>query len=303
VADVRPDGCDVWTGTQFQTVDRDAAAQIIKLKPEQIRVHTMLLGGGFGRRAVPDSHFVREAVQLSKALGAPVKGIWTREDDIRGGWYRPMWYDRIAAGLDARGNPIAWIHTIVGQSILAGTPFEKFMVKDGVDGASVEGAVDLPYAIPHVSVDLHSPRLGVPVLWWRSVAHSYNAFVVECFVDELAHAAGKDPYAFRRALLSQHPRHRAALDLAAAKANWGTTLPEGHGRGIAVHESFRSFVAQVAEVSVSSEGLVKVHRVVCAIDCGGVVNPNTVHAQMESGIVFGLTAALYGEITFAKGRV
>ena len=228
VANVRPDGCDVWTGTQFQTVNHDAA-QITKLKPEQIRVHTMLLGGGFGRRAVPDSHFVREAVQLSKALGAPVKVIWTREDDIHGGWYRPMWYDRLTAGLDASGNPIAWTHTIVGQSILAGTPFEKFMVKDGVDGASVEGAVDLPYAIPHVSVDLHSPRLGVPVLWWRSVGHSHNAFVVESFVDELTHAAGKDPYAFRRALLSQHPRHRAALALAAAKANWGAADPKATG--------------------------------------------------------------------------
>ncbi|MGH7451477.1 MAG: molybdopterin cofactor-binding domain-containing protein, partial [bacterium] len=194
VADVRPDGCDVWTGTQFQTGDRAAAAEVAGLKPEQVRIHTTLLGGGFGRRAVPDNHFVREAVQISKAIKTPVKVIWTREDDIHGGWYRPMWYDRISAGLDAGGNPIVWAHTIVGQSILAGTPFEQFMVKDGVDGTSVEGAAELPYAIPNVHVDLHSPKSGVPVLWWRSVGHSHNAFVVESFLDELAHATGKDPY-------------------------------------------------------------------------------------------------------------
>jgi len=303
VADVRPDGCDIWTGTQFQTMDRDAAARDAGLKPEQVRLHTTLLGGGFGRRAVPDSHFVREAVQISKAVKTPVKVLWTREDDIHGGYYRPMWYDRISAGLDANGHPIAWAHTIVGQSILAGTPFEQAMVKNGIDGTSVEGAVDLPYEIPNVYVDLHSPKMGVPVLWWRSVGHSHTAFVVESFIDELAHAAGKDPYEFRRTLLSYHPRHKAALELAAEKAGWGGPLPEGHGRGIAVHESFKSFVAQVAEVSVSKEGKIKVHRVVCAIDCGPVVNPDTVQAQMESGIVFGLTAALYGEITFEKGRV
>jgi isoquinoline 1-oxidoreductase beta subunit len=303
VADVRPDGCDIWTGTQFQTGDRAAAAEVAGLKPEQVRIHTTLLGGGFGRRAVPDNHFVREAVQISKAIKAPVKVIWTREDDIHGGWYRPMWYDRISAGLDAGGNPISWAHTIVGQSILAGTPFEQFMVKDGVDGTSVEGAAELPYTIPNVYVDLHSPRIGVPVLWWRSVGHSHNAFVVECFLDELAHAAGKDPYEYRRALLGKHLRHKRVLELAAEKAGWGKSLPQGRGRGLAVHESFGSFVAQVAEVSVSKEGKVRVHRVVCAIDCGPVVNPDTIEAQMESGIAFGLTAALYGEITFKNGRV
>ncbi|MCI0696066.1 xanthine dehydrogenase family protein molybdopterin-binding subunit [candidate division KSB1 bacterium] len=303
VADVRPDGCDVWTGTQFQTGDRAAAAEVAGLKPEQVRIHTTLLGGGFGRRAVPDHHFVREAVQISKAIKTPVKVIWTREDDIHGGWYRPRWYDRISAGLDSGGNPIAWAHTIVGQSILAGTPFEQFMVKDGVDGTSVEGAAELPYAIPNVHVDLHSPKSGVPVLWWRSVGHSHTAFVVESFLDELAHAAGKDPYEYRRALLGKHPRHKRVLELAADKAGWGKPLPPGRARGLAVHESFGSFVAQVAEVSVSKEGKLRVHRVVCAIDCGPVVNPDTIEAQMESGIVFGLTAALYGEITFKNGRV
>jgi isoquinoline 1-oxidoreductase beta subunit len=303
VADVRPDGCDVWTGTQFQTGDRDAAAQAAGLKPEQVRVHTVLLGGGFGRRAAIDHHFVQEAVQVSKAVRAPVKVIWTREDDIRGGYYRPASHHSIRAGLDAAGNPLAWQHRIVCQSFMAGTPFEAFAIKDGVDGIAVEGAADLPYQIPNLLVDWRQAPGGVPTLWWRSVGHSHNAFVVETFLDELAHAAGKDPYEYRRELLGQHPRHRRALELAADKAGWGKPLPAGRGRGLAVHESFGSFVAQVAEVSVSKDGEVGVQRVVCAIDCGPVVNPDTIHAQMEGGIVFGLTAALYGEITFEGGRV
>jgi isoquinoline 1-oxidoreductase beta subunit len=302
VVDLRPGSCEIWTGTQFQTVDRAAAAAAAGLRPEQVKIHTTLLGGGFGRRANPASDFVAEAVHVAKAVQAPVKVVWTREDDLRGGYYRPMWYDRITAGLDAAGNPIAWMHTIVGQSILAGTPFEKFMVKDGIDATSVEGAADLPYDIPNIAVDLHSPRVGVPVLWWRSVGHSHTAFVVESFLDEAAHAAGRDPFELRRALLSKHPRHRGALELAAGKAGWGTALPAGRGRGIAVHESFGSFVAHVAEVSVQ-DGRVRVHRVVCAIDCGMLVNPDTIRAQMESGIVFGLTAALHGAITLKDGRV
>jgi isoquinoline 1-oxidoreductase beta subunit len=302
VVDLKPGSCEIWTGTQFQTVDRAAAAAAAGLRPEQVKIHTTLLGGGFGRRANPASDFVAEAVHVAKAVQAPVKVVWTREDDLRGGYYRPMWYDRITAGLDAAGNPIAWMHTIVGQSILAGTPFEKFMVKDGIDATSVEGAADLPYDIPNIAVDLHSPRVGVPVLWWRSVGHSHTAFVVESFLDEAAHAAGRDPFELRRALLSKHPRHRGALELAAGKAGWGTALPAGRGRGIAVHESFGSFVAHVAEVSVQ-DGRVRVHRVVCAIDCGMLVNPDTIRAQMESGIVFGLTAALHGAITLKDGRV
>ena len=303
VADVRPDGCDVWTGTQFQTVDRGGAAQAAGLKPEQVKVHTTLLGGGFGRRAVFDSHFVREAVQVSKAVKAPVKVIWTREDDIHGGYYRPACYHSIAAGLDAAGNPVAWQHRIVCQSFMIGTPFESAMVKNGVDGTAVEGAADLPYEIPNLLVDWQQAPGGVPVHFWRSVGHSHTAFVVESFLDELSHAAGKDPYEFRRALLGKHPRHRKVLELAAEKAGWEKPLPQGRGRGLAVHESFGSFVAQVAEASVSKEGKVRVHRVVCAIDCGPTVNPDTIRAQMEGGIVFGLTAALYGEITFEKGRV
>ncbi len=303
LADVRPDGCDIWTGTQFQTAAHQAAVEITGLKPDQVKLHTTLLGGGFGRRGVFDSHFVREAVQVSKLVQAPVKVIWTREDDIRGGYYRPAAVHLIEAGLDAVGNPVAWRQDIVCQSFMVNTPFEGSMIKDGVDQAAVEGAANLAYRIPNLLVNWHQAPDGVPTLWWRSVGHSHTAFVVESFLDELAHAGGKDPYTYRRALLAEQPRHLRVLELAAEKSGWGGPLPAGRGRGLAVHASFGSYVAQVAEVSVSQEGKVTVHRVVCAVDCGPVVNPDTVRAQMESGIVFGLTAALYGEITFAGGRV
>jgi len=303
VADVREDSCEVWTGTQFQTGDREAAAQAAELKPEQVKLHTTLLGGGFGRRAIFDCHFVRETVQVSKAVKVPVKVIWTREDDIRGGYYRPRTYHSVSACLDAAGNPAAWQQRIVCQSFIVGTPFESVIVKEGVDEVAVEGASNLPYDIPNLLVDWQRAPGGVPTLWWRSVGHSHTAFVVETFLDELAHAAGQDPYEYRRALLGKHPRHKQVLEFVAEKAGWSKPLAAGRGRGIALHESFGSFVAQVAEVSVSKEGKVKVHRVVCAIDCGPVVNPAQVRAQMEGGIVFGLTAALYGEITFEKGRV
>ncbi|MFZ3214673.1 MAG: xanthine dehydrogenase family protein molybdopterin-binding subunit [Candidatus Acidiferrales bacterium] len=303
VVDLRADSCEIWTGTQFQTGERATAARVSGLKPEQIQVHTTLLGGGFGRRANPSCDFVTEAVQVAKAAKAPVKVVWTREDDIRGGWYRPMWYDHFSAGLDASGNPVAWMHTIVGQSIMDGTMFEKFTVKDGVDSTSVEGAADILYGIPNLQVDLHSPKNVVPVQWWRSVGHSHTGFSVEAFLDEVAHAGGKDPYQLRRALLANQPRMLAVLDLAAEKANWGSPLPAGRARGIATHFSFDSYVAQVAEVSVEADGTVRVHRVVAAVDCGRVVNPNTVKAQLEGGIVFGLTAALKTEVTLDKGRV
>lgn len=300
--DLREDRCEIWTGTQFQTADRDRAAAIAGLKPEQVELHTTFLGGGFGRRANPQSDFVSEAVHVAKAVKKPVKVVWTREDDIKGGYYRPTFHDRLSAGLDAKGNPVAWTHTIVGQSIAIGTPFEGVMVRNGVDASSVEGAADLPYEIPNIRVDLHSPRLDIPVLWWRSVGHSHTAFVVESFIDEVAHAAGKDPYRFRHELLTKHPRHRGVLELAAKKAGWGSALDKGRGRGIAVHASFGSYVAQVAEVSVE-DGQARVHRVVCAIDCGQVVNPDTIAAQMESGIVWALSAAFYGEITLNEGEV
>lgn len=300
VVDLKKDKCTLWTGTQFQTVDRAAAAQVAGLKPEQVELHTTLLGGGFGRRANPASDFVREAVEVAKLVKVPVKMIWSREDDIRGGYYRPAWYDRLSAGLDAEGRPLAWRHTIVGQSIMAGTAFQSAGAP--FDASSVEGAAELPYAIPNLRVDLHTPTSPITVQWWRSVGHSHTAFPTECFLDELAHAAGADPVAYRRSLLEQHPEHLAVLNLAAEKAGWGRPLPAGRARGIALHHSFNSTVAQVAEVSLEN-GVPRVHRVVCAIDCGQVVNPDTVAAQMESGIVFGLSAALYGKLTLKDGQV
>jgi isoquinoline 1-oxidoreductase beta subunit len=303
VVDLRQDGCEIWTGTQFETVDRANAAQVAGLPPEKVQIHTTLLGGGFGRRANPSSDFVVEAVHVAKAAKAPVKVVWTREDDIRGGWYRPMWHDRFVAGLDANGDPIAWTHTIVGQSIMQGTLFESFTIKDGIDSTSVEGAADVLYGLPNLQVDLHTPKIGVPVQWWRSVGHSHTGFSVEAFFDEVAHAGGKDPYELRRKLLANQPRMKAVLELAAQKANWGSKMPPGVGRGIATHFSFDSYVAQVVEASVAKNGEVRVHRVVCALDCGLVINPDTVRAQMEGGIIFGLTAALKTEITLKNGRI
>jgi len=303
VGDVRADSCEIWVGTQFQSGDRDAAARDTGLKPEQVKLHTTLLGGGFGRRSPLDSHVVREAVQISKTVKVPVKVVWTREDDMRGGYYRPRAYHTVSAGLDGNGKPVAWQQRIVCQSIFVGTPFEPAVVKNGVEETAVEGAADLPYDIPNLLVEWHQAPDGVPVFILRSVGHSHTAFVVETFVDELAHSAGKDPFEFRRALLGKHPRHKRVLEFVAEKAGWGKALSNGRGRGLAVHESFGSYVAQVAEVSISKDRGLRVHRVVCAVDCGPVVNPNIVRAQMEGGIVFGLTAALYGEITFEKGRV
>jgi len=303
VADVRTDGCDIWTGSQMQTTDRDKAALITGLPKEKVFLHNTLLGAGFGRRATPDSHFVSEAVELSFKLKAPVKVMWTREDDIKGGYYRPRSYHRIIAGLGDDGMPIAWHHRIVSQSIVEGTFLEKNLTHNGIDETSVEGAADSPYEIENFLVDYHKAPSGVPVLWWRSVGHSCTGYVKECFIDELARAAGKDPYQYRRQLLANHPRELGVLDLVAEKAGWSGKVPKGRGRGIAVHSSFGSYAAQVAEVSVADNGTIRVHKVVCAIDCGRTVNPDTIEAQMESGIVFGLSAALYDEITFKKGRV
>jgi isoquinoline 1-oxidoreductase beta subunit len=300
---IGPDRCEIWTGTQFQTIDQNVAAGITGLKPEQVEVHTMFLGGGFGRRATPVSDFVTEAVQVAKAAGKPVKTVWTREDDIRGGFYRPSYLHRVRVGLGAEGTPSAWSHAIVGQSIITGTPFESAMLKNGVDETSVEGVADSPYVkgLADHRVELHSPRTQIPVLWWRSVGHSHNAFVMESLVDELATAAGRDPLEYRRTLLAQHPRHLGALNLAAEKAGWGSKLPAGRARGIAVHESFGSWVAQVAEVSVE-KGDIRVHRVVCAIDCGIAVNPAGIAAQLESAVAFGLGAALYSRLDLRGGQ-
>jgi isoquinoline 1-oxidoreductase subunit beta len=295
---------EVWLGTQFQQIDQEAAAQVAGLKPEQITLHTTFLGGGFGRRATGTAHLVREAVAVAKAANMPVKVVWTREDDMHGGYYRPQWFHHLQVHTGADGLPARWDHTIVGQSILHGTPFEPMMVKDGVDATSAEGAGDSPYLkeIPIHRMQLHSPVSPVPTLWWRSVGHSHTAFVMESAIDELAHAAKQDPLAYRQRLLANHPRHLGVLNLAAEKAGWGTPLPAGRARGIAVHESFGSWVAQVAEVSLEGSR-VRVHRVTCAIDCGICINPAGVAAQMESGIVYGLSAALYGRITMKDGRV
>jgi isoquinoline 1-oxidoreductase beta subunit len=309
------DRCEIWNGAQNQTGDQFAVAQATGLKPEQVTINMLYAGGSFGRRANPAADYVLEAVSIAQAIAegakvwdVPVKLVWTREDDMRAGYYRPAYVHAVRAGLDAAGNVVAWHKRIVGQSILAGTAFEAAMVKDGIDLTSVEGAANLPYAIPNLAVELHSPKLGVPVLWWRSVGSTHTAYSTETFVDELAAAAGKDPVAFRRALLAQHPRHLGVLELAAKQAGWGSPLAPGkagekRGRGVAVHESFNTYVAQVAEVTVRADNTFSVDRVVCAVDCGIVVNPDIVKAQMEGGLGFGLSAALHGKITLKDGAV
>ncbi|MCX8030779.1 MAG: xanthine dehydrogenase family protein molybdopterin-binding subunit [Thermodesulfovibrionales bacterium] len=301
--DYKEDRAYIWTGTQMQTLDRNAAASILNLDPQKVFLYTTYLGGGFGRRANPHSDFVSEAAHIAKELKKPVKVIWSRQDDIKGGYYRPMYYHKISAGLDEKGNLNSWLHTIVGQSIVKGTPFEQALTKNGIDKTSTEGAHDIPYEIPNIHVDLHSPNVNIPVLWWRSVGHSHTAFVVESFIDEAAHLAKKDPYEFRKNLLKNQPKYLSVLELAAEKAGWKNSLEKGKGRGIAVHKSFGSYVAQVAEVSLDRSGKLKVSKVICAIDCGRVINPSTVEAQMESGIVFGLSAALFGSITIKDGMV
>jgi isoquinoline 1-oxidoreductase subunit beta len=301
--DLQPERCRIWTGTQFQTMDQMAAAKVAGLKPEQVEITTLFAGGGFGRRANPASDYIVEAVEVAKAAKRPVKVVWSREDDIRGGYYRPMYVHRVSAGIDASGRASAWQHTLVGQSILAGTAFEQFLVKDGIDATSVEGVADMPYDIPNLLASLHSPRHAVPVLWWRSVGHTHTAFVVETMIDELAALAGKDPVAFRRELLAKHPRELRTLDLAVERSGYGKrALAPGRALGVAVHESFDTVCAQVAEVSVAGNQI-RVHRVTAAVDCGIAINPAGVQAQVESAIAYGLTAAFNGAITLKDGRV
>ncbi len=297
---VKPDSCELWVGSQTQTVDQMVAAQITGLPPEKVKVNTLFLGGGFGRRFAPD--FVVEAVTLSKAANAPVKVVFTREDDTKGYYYRPAAVCHMRAGLDAKGQPLMLHSRTACDSLADGSGFESDIVKDGIDTTSVEGLAEMPYAVPNRQTDWvrHSP--GVRTWFWRSVGNTQNIFFAESFIDELASAAGKDPYEYRRALMDKHPRHKAVLELAAQKAGWGSPLPAGRARGIAVAESFGSYVAEVAEVSVEN-GKPRVHRVVIAADVGTVVNPDTVVAQMEGAMVFGLTAALYGEISFKDGKV
>ena len=268
-------------------------------------INTVWAGGSFGRRATPDADYIAEAVAIAKAYGgkAPVHLVWTREDDIRGGRYRPLFLHKVKAGLDAGGKLVAWQQRIVGQSFMSGTLFEAFMVKNGVDATSVEGASDMAYAVPNLHVDLHSPKSPVTTLWWRSVGHTHTAYAKEVMIDELAAAAGKDPVAFRLEMLKDHPRLQGVLKLAAEKAGWGQPLPKGKGRGVAVHESFSSFVAHVAEVSVDEQGRVTIDRVVCAVDCGQVVNPNIIEAQISGGTGWAIGHALRDEITLTGGLV
>jgi isoquinoline 1-oxidoreductase beta subunit len=296
--------CEIWAGDQFQTVDQANAAKAAGLDPQQVSIHTLYAGGSFGRRANPGSDYLVEAVSIAKAHGAetPIKLQWTREDDIHGGLYRPMYFHKLQAALNEKRELTGWRHVIVGQSIMSGSLF-SMMIKDGIDPSSVEGAANMAYAVPNVSVELSTTTTGVPVLWWRVVGSSHTTFAVEAFIDEVAQAAGEDPYTYRRKLLDHNPRMQAVLDLAAQKAGWnGGPLPKGRGRGIAVAEAFNTLVAQVVEVSVDA-GHVKVDRVVCAVDCGTPINPDIIAAQMEGGIGFGLGAVLYGAITLKDGRV
>jgi isoquinoline 1-oxidoreductase beta subunit len=301
---ITQDKCEIWTGTQFQTLDQMVAGKITGLKPEQVEIHTEFLGGGFGRRANPTSDFVSEAVYVAKAAGMPVKTVWAREDDIRGGYYRSAFLHHARIGLGADGLPLAWKHVLVGQSIMADTSLEASMVKDGIDKTSVEGVADSPYlaGLGNHQIELHSPKTGINVLWLRSVGHSHTAFVMESLIDEMAAAAGKDPVEYRRTLLKDHPRHLGVLNLAVEKANWKAPLADGHALGVAVHESFGSYVAQVAEVSQDNLAI-HVHRVVCAVDCGIAVNPQSIAAQMESCITFGLGFALHSKLTIKDGQV
>lgn len=291
-AHVRADGCDVWAATQIQSAAREVAAKITGLAPDKVEIHTLFLGGGFGRRGGTD--FITEAVEISKAVGAPVKLTWSREDDMQHDLYRPASYTTFKGGLDAKGEPVAFESRVACPSFAG--------MSNGVDRAAVEGIADLVYDVPNIQVEYHQGEPGIPTTYWRSVGYSQNTFFTESFIDEMAHAAGKDPFEFRRGLLAKTPRARAVLELAAEKAAWGKPLPAGRARGISLVNNIGSFNAQVAEVSLE-KGKIKVHRVVCAVDCGQTVNPAILEQQIQSGIVYGLSAALKGAITIDRGRV
>lgn len=307
--DFTGDKATVWAGSQFQTLDQASVANVLGLKPEQVTFHTMMAGGGFGRRATPTSDYVTEAAQVAKAWYAsgkrePIKFVWSREDDVKGGYYRPMHVHRAEIGFDDTGKVLAWKHVIVGQSILVGSPFEDAYVKNGIDGTMTEGILDNPYGLP-MSLDIHHPKLNVPVLWWRSVGHTHNAYVMETLIDEIARSAGQDPVAYRKRLLGdKHPRHVAALDLAVQKSGYGKkTLPKGRAFGVALHESFESVLAYIVEASIV-DGQPKLHKVTAGVHCNLVVNPKTVEAQVQGGIVMGLGFTLPGaEITLKDGIV
>src|SRR5881296_2419952 len=298
---VRPDGCEVWTGSQVLARAQATAAQVTGLPLEKVVVHNHLLGGGFGRRLEVD--YVTQAVRIAKQVDGPVKVVWTREEDVQHDVYRPYYYDRMAAGLDAHGKPIAWTHRLVGPSILARWAPPAF--RNGLDGDALDGAVHLQYDIPAIQVEY--VRHEEPVVntgFWRGVGVTHNTFVIESFIDELALAAQQDPLEYRLALLGKSPRARAVLELAAKQAGWGAPLPAGRARGIALmYSGWQTYLAQVAEVAVAESGEVRVHRIVCAVDCGTVVNPDIVKAQIEGGVIFGIGGALWGEVTLKNGRV
>jgi len=297
---VRKDGCEIWVGNQAIARCQAAAAKITGLPLDKVVLHNHLIGGGFGRRLESDG--VERAVQIAQHVEGPVKVVWTREEDIQHDMYRPYFFDRMSAGLDDKGKPVAWNHRFAGSSVIARYLPPAF--NKGLDPDTTEGAIDLVYAFPNLHVEyLRVEPPGIPTAFWRSVGPSHNVFVTESFIDELAAAAKQDPVAYRRALLDKTPRAKAVLDLAAEKAGWGQPVPERIGRGVSLQFVFATYLAQVAEVEVSKDGAVRVRRVVCAVDCGTVVNPDTVQAQIQSAIVFGITAALHGEITLKDGRV
>jgi isoquinoline 1-oxidoreductase subunit beta len=297
---VRKDGCDIWVGTQAPTLTQAVIAELTGLPKDAVKIHNYLLGGGFGRRLEPDGSAI--AVRIGQQVDGPVKVIWSREQDIQHDMYRPYYYDRVSAGLDAAGKPVAWIHRIAGSSIFA--RYVPQLFRNGLDPDAVEGAAEPPYAIPNIHVDyVRVEPPGIPTAFWRGVGPTHNVFVVESFIDELASAARQDPVAYRRALLSHNPRALAVLNLAAKEAGWGRSLPTGRARGVSVQFAFGSFLSQVAEVEVAKNGAIGVRRIVCAVDCGLVINPNTIAAQVEGGSLFGLTAALHGAITLKDGRV
>ncbi len=308
VAQLEGSGADtrakLWLGSQIPTVDQMAVGHVLGIGPERVEIETLLAGGSFGRRGTFDGQVPAECVAIAKALNtkAPVKLVWTREDDIRGGLYRPMFLHRMRAGLDDKGNITGWEHRLVGPSIFAGTALEAMIVRNGVDGTSVEGAAPPHYDLPNLYVDVHNAKRVVPVHPWRSVGSTHTAFAVEVFIDQIAAAIGRDPVELRRSLLAKHPRHLAVLELAVEKASWTSQLPRGKARGFALHESFGTVVAQVAEISLNADGMPKVERVVVAVDCGVAINPDNIRAQVEGGLGYGLGAALHNEITIEKGR-
>lgn len=299
------DRSEAWVPSQFQTMDQMAVAEVLGLKPEQVTFHTEYAGGGFGRRAVIDSHIPREAALIAKRLrGTPIKLIWTREDDVRGGYYRPMHAHRVEIGIGADGMPAAWRHVIVGQSLVAGTPFAAMMIKNGVDQTTVEGAADTSYNISNFQVTAHNPLVNVPVLWWRSVGNTHTAFVMETLIDELATRAKMDAIAYRQKLLKADAKKLSSvLDLLAQKTAWRNSLPKGHAAGIASHECFGTAVACAVEVSIENKRP-KIHRATVAVNCGLAVNPLTVESQFQAGVGFGVTQLMaQGAITFKDGRV